>query len=68
MCLRSMYTDREVTPGERIAELRQAVSQMKEYLQLRFTMSDWHGVMDAAADIRELEAQIKVLTEYAERA
>jgi len=33
----------------------------KEYLDLRRQMRDWHGVMDAAADIREIEAKISVL-------
>ena len=37
---------------------------MKDYLQLRFRMADWHGVMDAAADIREMEAQIRLLEEF----
>lgn len=52
-----------MTIPERIADLKRAVAQMKDYLQLRFTMDDMHGVMDAAADIRELEAKIKVLEE-----
>ena len=34
---------------------------MEEYLDLRRQMRDWHGVMDAAADIREIEAKISVL-------
>lgn len=48
---------------ELIAKLKADVELMKSYLQMRFSMSDWHGVMDAAADIRELEAKIRTLEE-----
>jgi len=34
---------------------------MERYLDLRREMRDWHGVMDAAADIREIEAKLSVL-------
>lgn len=46
-----------------LLELRKAKAQMEKYLDLRRQMEDWHGVMDAAADIREIEAQIKVIEE-----
>jgi len=35
--------------------------QMKEYLRLKFEVEDWHGVADAAMDLREIEAEIKIL-------
>lgn len=42
-------------------QLADAIKTMEGYLRLRLRLRDWHGVMDAAADIRELEAQLKVL-------
>lgn len=45
-----------------IEALENDKSTMIEYLDLRRKMCDWHGVMDAAADIRELQAQINILT------
>lgn len=44
-----------------IEELREARRLMIEYLDLRRRLEDWHGVMDASADIREIEAQLRVL-------
>lgn len=40
---------------------------MREYLALRLELEDWHGVQDAASDIREIDARIAQLRE-AERA
>jgi hypothetical protein len=50
-----------MTNSERITQLKQRVEGMKNYLLLKFNHGDWHAVMDAAADIRELEAEIKGL-------
>lgn len=47
-----------------IASLRDEVDLMERYLKLRLRHRDWHGVMDAAADIRELEARISCLTSF----
>lgn len=47
-----------------LATLRTEVDLMERYLQLRLRLRDWHGVMDAAADIRELEAMISCLTAF----
>lgn len=41
----------------------QRIALMVEYLRLRLEMGDWHGVMDAAADLRELEVERRVLQE-----
>jgi len=30
-------------------------------MRIRMEMRDWHGVMDAAADLRELEASLRTL-------
>jgi hypothetical protein len=45
----------------KIESLQKKIEGMKQYLLLKFDHEDWHGVMDAAADIRELEAEIKGL-------
>lgn len=33
---------------------------MIQYLKLKVFLEDWHGVADAAMDIRELEAKYKI--------
>lgn len=42
-----------------MVELEEQRQQMIAYLQLKVATEDWHGVMDASADIREIEAEIK---------
>lgn len=34
---------------------------MKKYLIMSVRKEDWHGVMDASADIREIVAKLSVL-------
>jgi len=34
--------------------IEEQIRIMKEYLLMKYHQEDWHGVMDAAADIREL--------------
>ncbi len=41
--------------------LRDKLTRMEDYLQLKARERDWHGVADAAMDIREIEAQLKLL-------
>lgn len=43
--------------------LEEKLELMKEYLLLRFAEGDWHGVADAAMDIREIVVAIKVTKE-----
>lgn len=45
----------------RLHQLENRIALMITYLRLRMDMSDWHGVMDAAADLRELETERRVL-------
>jgi hypothetical protein len=40
--------------------VQEKIELMKRYLLMKFNEGDWHGVMDAAADLRELEVK-KVL-------
>lgn len=42
-------------------ELLRHLAIMEQYLRVRLELRDWHGVMDAAADIREIEAKLSVL-------
>jgi hypothetical protein len=44
-------------------EVRRQLRIMTEYCELRHELQDWHGIMDASADIRELKAKEQVLLE-----
>lgn len=43
---------------ERVQEINNNLEIMKKYLDKCVKDEDWHGVMDAAADIRELVAEL----------
>jgi len=45
----------------KIKEVEARLEFMKKYLQVKFDVSDWHGVEDAGSDIRDLEAEKKAL-------
>lgn len=47
----------------RVDVLRNQLARMEAYLALKLEQRDWHGVADAAMDIRELEAQLRILAE-----
>lgn len=47
----------EPTPGD----LLRRRAHFVQYLKDRTAVEDWHGVMDAAADLREIDAALKVL-------
>ena len=44
-----------------ISSLEKQLERMKSYLLLKFEVADWHGVADAAMDIREIEAKLTIL-------
>jgi len=44
-----------------IETLHKHKSQMNDYLRLKVEQEDWHGVADAAMDIREIVAKITTL-------
>lgn len=46
----------------RLEVLEERRKVMKEYLQHRVDDEDWHGVMDASADLREIDTEIRVLS------
>jgi hypothetical protein len=45
-----------------IDELQDFKKRLVDYLKLKVEQQDWHGVADAAMDIREIEAKLSVLT------
>jgi len=42
-------------------KLEKRLDGMKKYLLLKYEDEDWHGCMDAAADIREIVAELKCI-------
>lgn len=44
-----------------ISALQAERSTLIVYMRQRMDREDWHGVMDASADIREIEAKLSVL-------
>jgi hypothetical protein len=49
------------TREERIAQLEGHRALMVTYASHRLEEEDWHGVMDAAADLREIDTELRVL-------
>lgn len=49
------------------ARLTREKQGMTEYLKLKLEQEDWHGVADAAMDIRELVAKLDLLEELDEQ-
>ena len=56
----TIYTESSGAGGG-VGEVRQAsdMEVMTAYLMLKVRQRDWHGVADAAMDIREMEAREK---------
>ncbi len=46
---------------DKIETIEQHIKSLEEYILSKLKQRDWHGVTDAAVDIRELEAEIKGL-------
>lgn len=46
---------------QRAAALKRDLVLMKDYLLMCVRKEDWHGVMDASADIREIIARLGML-------
>jgi len=45
----------------KLEELKEQKEVYKRYLQACFDREDWHGVSDAANDIREIEVQLRMV-------
>lgn len=50
-----------MTRTERLAELLRQWHGQIAYLKLKVDGADWHGVQDAASDLRDIEAEMKGL-------
>jgi hypothetical protein len=48
----------------KVKSLKEELDMMERYLELKQQQRDWHGVADAAMDIREIEAQLRVLAQH----
>lgn len=44
-------------------ELRKQREEMIIYLNMKVRAQDWHGVADAAMDLREIDAKLSMLEE-----
>ena len=51
----SLYRD------NKIKERREAKRRMITYLELKLREEDWHGVQDAASDLRDIDSELKGL-------
>ena len=49
-----------------LAKLRASREVMISYMIDKMQGQDWHGVMDAAADLREIDAKIEVFRDHLE--
>lgn len=49
--------------NEIVTKLQKQRSLMIEYLDMKRKVHDWHAIMDAAADIREIEAKLALINE-----
>lgn len=47
--------------SSRVTRIHYQIMVIKGYLKMKVEEQDWHGVADAAMDLRELEAQLQVL-------
>lgn len=45
----------------RLQQVEHSLAVMHQYLLVRLAANDWHGVMDASADIREMLAEQRAL-------
>jgi hypothetical protein len=52
-----------VSDEDRIAALELRRANYIAYIEFRLQDRDWHGVMDAAADLREIDTELRVLRE-----
>lgn len=58
------WSERHIERRAAIAKLTAQRATMLAYLRLRLDLDDMHGVMDAASDIREIDARLSVLRSY----
>jgi hypothetical protein len=44
--------------GDRIAFLLSSRPKLIDYLKMKLEAEDWHGVQDAASDLRDLDSEL----------
>jgi len=58
-------SDNPMTPNQfidfYISKLETRRNQMKSYLQLKVDEEDFHGVQDAASDLRDIDSEMRAL-------
>lgn len=56
-------TIEHITRDDKVNAIKKQISSLIDYMRVKIDQGDWHAVADAAMDIRELEAKIKVYEE-----
>lgn len=51
------------TREDKVNAIKKQITSLVDYMRVKIDQGDWHAVADAAMDIRELEAKIKVYEE-----
>lgn len=52
------------TLDDKVNAIKKQITSLIDYMRVKIDQGDWHAVADAAMDIRELEAKIKVYEEF----
>lgn len=52
------YMAPSVRRNDREAELQRQRAVMKGYLRVKLREEDWHGVQDAASDLRDIDSEL----------
>lgn len=56
------HKHRQLKLGERASDLAHQREVLISYLRVKMHTEDWHGVMDVACDLREIDAERKGMT------
>lgn len=51
------------TRDDKVNAIKKQITSLIDYMRVKIDQGDWHAVADAAMDIRELEAKLKVYEE-----
>ena len=52
-----------ITRDHKVNAIKKQITSLIDYMRVKIDQGDWHAVADAAMDIRELEAKLKVYEE-----
>lgn len=59
--IRCSLDNKQFNNSSRIGELEEHKRVMTDYLFIKTAQKDWHGVQDAASDLRDIEAEVQGL-------